>query len=89
MENIQASMRKPTLDETVPVKCEKCGCEVFTPSYLLRKVSRLLVGAKEDAIIPIDTFSCVKCGHVNKEFLPVELQKKETEKKEETNGLIL
>ena len=65
------------LSQTTPVKCEKCGCEVFYPAYALRRVSKLLIGASEDGILPLSTFACAKCGHVNPEFLPPELDKKE------------
>jgi len=85
----------PSLSQTEAVKCEKCGCEVFTPAYMIRKVSRLLIGAKQDGIMPIDTFVCVKCGHVNKEFLPPELANKKQDeidseqKEQKTSNLIL
>jgi len=58
------------LSQTTPIKCEKCGCEVFFPAYVLRHVSKLLIGASEDGVIPLNTFACAKCGHVNPEFLP-------------------
>lgn len=72
MENL-TNMPRPSLDQTEPVKCAKCGCGVFVPAYVMRKVSRLLIGAQQDGVMPIDTFACAKCGHVNIEFLPPEL----------------
>lgn len=70
------------MSNTEPIVCEKCGCDRFVQVTLLRKVSRFVIGASEDGVIPIPTFSCQKCGHVNEEFLPKGLSK--VEKKEET-----
>jgi len=85
MEDI-ANIGGPSLSQTEPVKCEECGCEVFVTAYLMRKVSRLLIGAKQDGMMPIDTFACAKCGHVNKIFLPPELAKENEEKKDKGSG---
>jgi hypothetical protein len=65
-----------SLDKTTEVKCNNCEHNVFTEGTLLRKASRFLTGTTQDALIPIPLFYCVKCGMVNKEFLPVQLQEK-------------
>jgi uncharacterized Zn finger protein len=61
------------LDKTVAASCDECQNEVFQEGVLLRKASRFLTGTSTDAIIPIPVFMCSKCGHVNKEFLPKQL----------------
>jgi hypothetical protein len=63
-----------TLDKTTAVICSGCEGEVFTDSVMLRKASRFITGTAQDALIPIQVFSCVKCGHVNEEFLPSQLR---------------
>lgn len=67
------------IDKTTGVSCEECGCTAFQEALMLRKVSKFLTGDSQDGIMPIATFSCVKCGHVNKEFYPKELVKNEQE----------
>lgn len=67
------------LDKTQGVKCESCGCETFQEALLLRKVSKFLTGQAQDGVLPIPTFVCTKCGHVNKDFYPKELVKDEQE----------
>jgi len=59
-------------DQTAGVVCEECKSSVFSEAYILRKVSKFLVASAsdKDQVIPVPTFYCVKCGHVNKEFLP-------------------
>ena len=71
------------LSKTKPIVCEQCGCQTFTEGVILRKVSRILTGDTKDSVYPIPVFTCSKCGHVNKEFIPTILQEesKEAEKK--------
>ena len=68
-----------SLDKTTGVKCESCGNETFQEALMLRKVSKFLTGQAQDGILPIPTFVCTKCGHVNEEFYPKELLKNDNE----------
>lgn len=63
-----------SLDKTTASKCDKCGNEVFIEGVMLRKASRFLTMTSQDALIPIPVFACSKCGHVNDEFLPLQLR---------------
>lgn len=62
-------------NKTSPIVCEVCGGEFFRPVYILRKVSRLLLGTPEDVTMNINLFACDKCGHINKDFLPKQEEK--------------
>lgn len=68
------------LSDTTAVQCEACGNEVFEQALILRKVSPILTGNGQPGIVPVPVFICSKCGHVNKEFLPRELQSDEQSK---------
>lgn len=61
------------LKDTEELVCEKCGCKVFQEGVMIRKVSALLTGQGKPGLVPIPVFLCAECGHVNKEFLPQEL----------------
>ena len=50
--------------------CEKCENDTFVQVYKIRKLSALLSPHGEETMIPIQAFACVKCGHINKAFLP-------------------
>ena len=58
------------LKDTTAITCEECGNEVFQEGVLLRKVSRFVTGTAQDVLMPIPVFACIKCGHVNADFMP-------------------
>lgn len=62
------------LDKTLPVICEECGNQTFQEGLMLRKISKFLTATAKDSLLPIPTFVCMKCGHVNAEFIPPQLQ---------------
>jgi predicted nucleic-acid-binding Zn-ribbon protein len=62
------------LSQTAAVTCDECGGSYFEQALIIRKVSALLTGQGKPGFIPIPIFKCSKCGHVNKEFLPREVQ---------------
>lgn len=51
-------------------EAENCGSNTFVEVVFIRKVSKLLTGSPKDSFVPIPTFQCSKCGHINKEFIP-------------------
>jgi hypothetical protein len=68
-----------SLDKTTGITCDKCDNNIFIEGMLLRKASRFITGTAQDAMIPIPVFTCSKCGHVNEEFLPMQLRDNQTE----------
>ena len=72
----QTKMQQPQLNidlsQTTEETCESCGHSVFTQAYKMRKLSALLSPTGQESMIPIQVFACVKCGHINPEFLPKE-----------------
>ena len=61
-------------NQTTAVICEECNGTYFDQALVLRKASGILTGQAKPTIIPIPVFKCTKCGHVNGEFLPQEIQ---------------
>jgi hypothetical protein len=68
-----------SLDKTTGITCDKCDNNIFIEGVILRKASRFITGTSQDAMIPIPVFTCSKCGHVNEEFLPMQLRDNQTE----------
>lgn len=58
------------LTNALDVVCEECGCKTFREVAFIKKVSALVSPTGKEAVVPVGTFSCAACGHVNKEFDP-------------------
>ena len=71
-----ANQPRVTISDTTEVTCEKCKCNTFAEGMFLRSVSPILTGQPKTSYIPIPAFYCTQCGHVNDEFVPVELKSK-------------
>jgi DNA-directed RNA polymerase subunit RPC12/RpoP len=67
------------LNKTTPIVCEECGSQAFQEALMLRRVSKFLTGDMKDGVMPVQTFVCSKCGHINKDFYPSELLQDEQE----------
>ena len=62
------------MDNAVDMKCEKCGCNTFKGTNLIKTISAIVSPSGKEMIIPIPVFACENCGHVNKEFLNNEFE---------------
>jgi DNA-directed RNA polymerase subunit RPC12/RpoP len=56
------------------MKCQECGGTVFIPGTKFLKISKIVTGTKNDAIIPVELYLCGDCGEINQELLPNELK---------------
>ena len=54
------------LSKAESISCEKCGNYNFIQTYFLKKLSPLVSPTGEEAIVPINVFSCGNCGEVPK-----------------------
>lgn len=58
------------IEDTKEVLCEECSNNTFIPGFFIRKASGFLTGTGKDTYMPLQVFTCGKCGHVNSEFFP-------------------
>lgn len=65
---------KLSLTDSKPIKCTKCGYDVFLPATKYRTISKLLAGSEEDVLIPIQIDVCAACGTIEDRLLPKELK---------------
>ena len=68
--NEQQMQMNVDFSQTTAEVCEKCENDTFQQVYKIRKLSALLSPAGQETIIPIQVFTCAKCGHINPAFLP-------------------
>jgi len=67
--NLNVDLKNTQVVET------KEGNVVFQQGVVLRKVSKFLVGAEEDAVMPIPVFFDPISGKILKDTIPAELRK--------------
>ena len=65
----------------INITCDKCGNHTFETVVLIKRISAIMSPTGQEALVPIQVFSCNACGWVNKEFLP---SKERNEQEEST-----
>jgi hypothetical protein len=52
------------------VKCEACEGIAFRSCFLVKKISAVISPTGQETIVPVETFACNSCGHINAQFMP-------------------
>ena len=60
---------KVDLSQAETMKCEHCGNYLFISSTIIKRLSAIVSPTGEEALIPIDVYSCGNCGRVPKSML--------------------
>jgi|TARA_B110000977_G_scaffold109678_1_gene142730 DNA-directed RNA polymerase subunit RPC12/RpoP len=69
---------KPQIDfsKATEMECQDCKGTVFIPANKFLKVSKLVTGTPNDAIVPVELYLCGDCGEIIEELLPEQLKNK-------------
>lgn len=62
------------LSKAEDITCENCGNYTFQEVALMKRLSPLVSPTGKEAIVPIPTFACNACGHINQRFLPTQMR---------------
>ena len=57
------------LGEADTIQCQECGNASFIQSFFLKKISALMSPTGQEAIVPVQVFSCGNCGTVPSKML--------------------
>jgi hypothetical protein len=57
-------------DDLTDIICEKCESQTFESVFLFKKLSAVLSPSGKDTMVPLQTYRCTECGHINEEFMP-------------------
>ena len=52
------------LSDAETMKCDECGNSVFIPAYFIKRLSPIVSPTGQEAIVPIQVYSCGNCGKV-------------------------
>ena len=61
---------KVNLEAAEDILCDECSNAYFTPAVMVKRLSPLISPTGQEALVPVQTFQCNKCGHVNDKFQP-------------------
>ena len=56
------------LSEAETMTCEDCENAVFIPAFFLKRLSPIVSPTGQEALIPIQVYSCGNCGKVPTKF---------------------
>ena len=60
---------KVDLSQAETMKCEYCDNYLFISSTIIKRLSAIVSPTGEEALVPIEVYSCGNCGKVPKIFL--------------------
>ena len=62
------NLTQTQLEAAKNLTCEKCGCEIMKNVFIVKSISALLMQDGKEALIPVPTFACNECNHINSKF---------------------
>ncbi|MBC8428432.1 hypothetical protein H8D04_00970 [bacterium] len=65
----QQIQQQVDLTKADTIKCEDCGNYLFITSHVIKRISAILSPTGQEALVPIQVYSCGNCGKVPKVFL--------------------
>ena len=70
--NMATENMKTILSRSQTVTCEKCNNYTFLQVVVVKRISPIISPSGEEVMVPMQALSCIKCDHVNEQFLPSE-----------------
>ena len=67
------------LSQAETILCEKCSNGLFIQSFFLKKLSALVSPTGQEAVIPVQVYSCGNCGHINSKLNPTASEETKTD----------
>ena len=60
---------KVDLSKADTIKCDDCGNYLFITAHVIKRISPIISPTGQEAIVPVQVYSCGNCGTVPKIFL--------------------
>jgi len=70
----QPPQMKINIDDLTDVGCDECGGFYFRQITLFKRLSPLVSPTGNEQLVPVPSFRCDDCGHVNEQFTPKLMQ---------------
>lgn len=66
----QVRIKSSDLELAKDLVCDECGHNTFVLAFMIKSLSAIVSPTGQEINLPIQTYACSKCGHVNKKFMP-------------------
>lgn len=57
------------LKKAETIKCDDCNNYLFITSHVIKRISAIMSPSGQEALVPVQVYSCGNCGKVPKMFL--------------------
>jgi hypothetical protein len=57
------------LSKADTIKCDDCGNYLFITSHVIKRISPIMSPTGQEAMVPVQVYSCGNCGKVPRVFL--------------------
>ena len=57
------------LSKADTIKCDACGNYLFITSHVIKRISPIMSPTGQEAMVPVQVYSCGNCGKVPKMFI--------------------
>ena len=64
LKNPNAAQVRVDLKDAETIKCKNCNNYLFITSFILKRLSALVSPNGQEALIPVQVYSCGNCGEV-------------------------
>ena len=66
----KAPQNEIDINDTETITCEDCNNATFIPAFFLRRISPIVSPTGQEAMVPIQVYSCGNCGKVPEKLMP-------------------
>ena len=70
MKPLKKPQQEIDINDTETITCEDCSNATFIPAFFLRRISPIVSPTGQEAMVPIQVYSCGNCGKVPDKFMP-------------------
>ena len=67
---VDMTQQEIDINDTETIVCEDCGNATFIQCFFLRRISPIVSPTGQEAMVPIQVYSCGNCGKVPDKFMP-------------------
>ncbi len=70
MKPLKKPQQEIDINDTETITCEDCSNATFIPAFFLRRISPIVSPTGQEAMVPIQVYSCGNCGKVPDKLMP-------------------